>query len=452
MRLCYERYIRGAFEEARKEVIVLDLGALNVNGSYKPIFSKQGFRYIGADLVEGRGVDLLLADPYKIPLPNASVDIVLSGQMLEHCEFFWLSFVEMCRVVKPEGYIFLIAPSAGEIHRYPVDCYRFLPDSFYALAKYASCHAVAVWRDERLPWKDLVGVFRRSFPIHEVALNVPEDEPFHVDGTPPGNPEPDGAPSRTGGQYYLDVLKWIHERLAPRGYLEVGVRQGHSLSLAQCQAVGIDPAPNLNHVLRTDVSVALMTSDEYFAVKPALPGFPVDLAFIDGMHAFEYVLRDFINIERRSNAQTLVIIDDVLPRSWKQAERVRRTSAWTGDVWKIVPCLRQFRPELTLLLIDSEPTGLLLIAGLDSNNNKLWSNYNLIVKNYVVTYPKSKMTIPLPSDISPERELSPNDPRIADLLDRLKTGRVSSLGVVKMAAELAQWGTALTAANEKFND
>ena len=46
------------------------------------------------------GVDIRLADPYRIPLPDASVDIVLSGQMLEHNEFFWLTFLEMSRVLK----------------------------------------------------------------------------------------------------------------------------------------------------------------------------------------------------------------------------------------------------------------------------------------------------------------------------------------------------------------
>ena len=109
-------------------------------------------------------MDIVLTDPYHVPLPDASVDVVLSGQMLEHCEFFWLAFQEMVRLMKPEGFIFLIAPSAGPIHRYPVDCYRFYPDAYHALAKLAGCHLQAVWRDERGPWQDLVGVFRRSPP------------------------------------------------------------------------------------------------------------------------------------------------------------------------------------------------------------------------------------------------------------------------------------------------
>ncbi len=66
------------------------------------------------------------------------------------------------RVLRPDGLIFLIAPSAGPIHRYPVDCYRFYPDAFSALAKHAGGVLVESWLDERGPWRDLVGVFCRA--------------------------------------------------------------------------------------------------------------------------------------------------------------------------------------------------------------------------------------------------------------------------------------------------
>ena len=130
MQKCYARYIAGSTIAQRENVIVLDMGGADVNGSYADIFSGPQFTYIGADLIPGPGVSLVLQDPSKIPLENASVDIVVSGQMLEHCEFFWLTFLEMVRVLKPDGYMFLIAPSAGPIQAYPVDCYRFYPDSY----------------------------------------------------------------------------------------------------------------------------------------------------------------------------------------------------------------------------------------------------------------------------------------------------------------------------------
>ncbi|HEY3169271.1 MAG TPA: methyltransferase domain-containing protein [Candidatus Binatia bacterium] len=37
--------------------------------------------------------------PYEIPLADSYADVVISGQMLEHCAYFWLSFQEMVRVL-----------------------------------------------------------------------------------------------------------------------------------------------------------------------------------------------------------------------------------------------------------------------------------------------------------------------------------------------------------------
>ncbi len=161
MRICFERFVRGQSLAASGELVILDLGGAEVNGNYADVFREVPNRYLIADIAEADNVTIVLEYPYRVPLDDASIDIVVSGQMLEHCEFFWLSFAEMVRVLKPGGVLFLIAPSAGPIHRYPVDCYRFHPDAYRALAKYANCELIDVWLDERGPWHDLVGVFAR---------------------------------------------------------------------------------------------------------------------------------------------------------------------------------------------------------------------------------------------------------------------------------------------------
>src|SRR5689334_13401175 len=121
---CKELYIDGLFTPERDRLKVVDVGSADVNGSYRPFFETAQFDYVGLDLEAGAGVDVTVATPYNYPLPDNSADVVISGQMIEHCEFFWLAFEEMIRIVKPDGYLIVIAPSAGPIHRYPVDCYR----------------------------------------------------------------------------------------------------------------------------------------------------------------------------------------------------------------------------------------------------------------------------------------------------------------------------------------
>ncbi|HEY5409400.1 MAG TPA: hypothetical protein VIJ94_01620, partial [Caulobacteraceae bacterium] len=67
MRRCYRRYVKGGALEARDEVLVLDLGGADVNGSYRSIFEHSRYRYTAADLAEGPGVSLVLQDPYRLP-------------------------------------------------------------------------------------------------------------------------------------------------------------------------------------------------------------------------------------------------------------------------------------------------------------------------------------------------------------------------------------------------
>ena len=50
---------------------------------------------------------------------------------------FWLSFLEIMRVLKPWGICYLNVPSNGPVHEYPVDCWRFYPDSGIALQTWA---------------------------------------------------------------------------------------------------------------------------------------------------------------------------------------------------------------------------------------------------------------------------------------------------------------------------
>lgn len=110
MRRCVDWYVDASAKR------VVDLGAMNVNGSYRELFGPCA-EYIGVDLEPGPGVDLVLSDIYTLPFEDNSVDLVLSGQMLEHCGQFWRVFSEISRVLKPEGLVIAIAPSSGPVHR-----------------------------------------------------------------------------------------------------------------------------------------------------------------------------------------------------------------------------------------------------------------------------------------------------------------------------------------------
>lgn len=371
MKRCIDWYLPATAQQ------VIDLGACDVNGSYRRLIPA-GIDYTGFDLEPGPGVDRVMADPYHIPVGACSVDAVISGQMLEHCAQFWRVFTEIARVLRPGGLAFMIAPSAGPIHRYPVDCYRFYPDAYQALADWSGLRLVQCWLDERGPWRDLVGVFQKGGNLAQVAAPTAAAPPAPLDVV-----HADPAEERTqGARAYREVLARIHALLEPKLYLEIGLRKGESLALAQCDCIGIDPDPDLPpaHPL-SRLDLHRIASDDFFFFRAAeaLGNRRVDLGFIDGMHLAEFALRDFMNLERVMAPGGAIVIDDVLPNRPIQAERSRKSRVWCGDVWRIVPLLRELRPDLRLTLLDTAPSGLLVVSGLNPADRRLWDSYNPVV-------------------------------------------------------------------------
>ena len=126
--------------------------------------------YIGVDMAAGLGVDVVADDPYSLPFNYGMADAVVSSSTFEHVDFFWLTFLEMCRICKPGGYIYLNSPSNGPVHRHPVDCWRFYPDAAQALTKWADyggyqLEVVETFIGEpdpdRAHWEDWVCVWRK---------------------------------------------------------------------------------------------------------------------------------------------------------------------------------------------------------------------------------------------------------------------------------------------------
>jgi len=115
---------------------VLEIGACNRNGGLRDV-CPEGCEWIGVDLEEGPGVDVVLEDPHKLPFPDNSFDAVISSSVFEHADFFWEIFKEKCRCVKPGGHIYINAPSTGEYHPYPSDSWRFYRDAAFSLEKWS---------------------------------------------------------------------------------------------------------------------------------------------------------------------------------------------------------------------------------------------------------------------------------------------------------------------------
>jgi SAM-dependent methyltransferase len=149
---------------------VLDVGAAAFQtASYRLHFPASTYEYTGLDITPGPNVDLVVADSYDWKeIETDTFDAVISGQTFEHNPFFWITIAEMARVAKPEGVIAVIAPSTGDVHRYPFDCWRFYPDAWASLAAYvgielleSEVEAAQHKTIEGLRWRDSTMIARK---------------------------------------------------------------------------------------------------------------------------------------------------------------------------------------------------------------------------------------------------------------------------------------------------
>jgi hypothetical protein len=220
------------------------------------------------------------------------------------------------------------------------------------------------------------------------------------------------------GEHYFKVLERVHRHVQPATYLEVGVSRGESLKLAlpKTLALGIDPQPRVAFKLAPNQRIFAQTSDDFFArpdITALLGGEPLDMAFIDGMHHFEYALRDFINIEPLCRPKSLVFIHDCFPIDARSAERDQTSAFWSGDIWRLMVLLKKYRPDLSIHTLGTPPTGLGLITRLDPGSTVLRSRLpQLIAEGMALDFSSIEQRRPEALNLVPY-----DWPRVSHLLD-----------------------------------
>jgi SAM-dependent methyltransferase len=117
--------------------IVVDIGGMDVyncGATLRKYFEEKGMTYISIDLEAHPTVDIVVKPGEKLPFEDGSIDLIVSTSCFEHDPCFWMTFKEMCRIVKSGGYIYVNAPSNGNYHCHPGDNWRFYSDAGQALA------------------------------------------------------------------------------------------------------------------------------------------------------------------------------------------------------------------------------------------------------------------------------------------------------------------------------
>jgi len=167
---------------------------------------------------------------------------------------------------------------------------------------------------------------------------------------------------------YLQVLAHIHKTIEKKNpiYFEIGTNKGGSVIHAGGTVYCVDPNFIVNkNIINNKKKLFLFqeTSDDFFSVSAPkfLRNESIDIAFIDGLHVADQVLRDFYNTEIYAKSNTIFLFHDVLPRTAETALANRETVMWTGDVWKSMKVLMDNRSDLSFVILNTPPSGLLIV-------------------------------------------------------------------------------------------
>ena len=137
--------------------------------------------------------------------------------------------------------------------------------------------------------------------------------------------------------------------------------------------IGIDPNPAFESKVGSRLNavhnsmIMRSTSDNAFAQLSSqrlLGDRKCDMAFVDGLHHCEVVLRDIANCARLSREHALIFVHDIFPGNEIEASRQppNQPGSWMGDVYKVVPAIWQFLDWIpTVLVVDVPPSGMFIL-------------------------------------------------------------------------------------------
>lgn len=151
-----------------------------------------------------------------------------------------------------------------------------------------------------------------------------------------------------------EAARLVERALSANGgsrYLEVGIKNGATLQAVDAETVvGVDPFHWANvSMCRPGMTIYPQASDRYFRRLPNDERF--DVVFVDGLHVFRQAYRDVLNAAAALRPGGAILIDDVVPSSAAEADPVRRTKAWTGDVYKVIIAVDRHHPELVVRIV-----------------------------------------------------------------------------------------------------
>jgi SAM-dependent methyltransferase len=135
---------------------VVDMGSYDVNGTYRDLVPG---KYIGVDIILGPNVDVIVGSEEWDDLKD--VDAVISGQTIEHVADIPKFMGDIYSILKPGGYLCIIAPSEGPAHDYPIWVGNFPEERLTEVMSAGGFEILEISTNPIEPWKLVTCVARK---------------------------------------------------------------------------------------------------------------------------------------------------------------------------------------------------------------------------------------------------------------------------------------------------
>lgn len=169
------------------------------------------------------------------------------------------------------------------------------------------------------------------------------------------------------------LIQQLIDRRKYKTYLEIGVLGANNFFPIKCgKKIAVDPQFKFNwkgrlgemlkNTSNINASFFETTSDLFFEqhAPKIFRNRKLDIALVDGMHEFDYALRDVLNSLKYLAEDGVIVMHDCNPQteeaacSFEQWKLRGYTGFWNGDVWKVITYLRDSRPDLDVFVADCD--------------------------------------------------------------------------------------------------
>jgi len=171
----------------------------------------------------------------------------------------------------------------------------------------------------------------------------------------------------------LYVIEKLMQSKKLKNYLEIGVFNGHIFFRIKSPfKIAVDPEfrfdffRKLGKIFLNPSNINnkyfSKTADDFFAqdAPTVIGNKKIEISLIDGMHEYEYALRDIENTLKYLSDDGVIVVHDcnaltkeanVSFADWKARNF---SGTWNGDVWKTIVHLRSLRKDIDAFVLDTD--------------------------------------------------------------------------------------------------